>query len=205
MKIDKSYFVGDLAIEGLNAGCSPSATESIIDKQFNGYITKYEPDYLFKMLGCSLFVNLAAYCELTESRSACDWQHKLVVATNGIAPSNNETFLEWLRIIGEKNRVMDRKFDVVCEYLFNKFHSPVANFVYFQAVRQRHVIISSLGAAVASGDSKPVSPNYKLCLAWNSMTEMNLDIHRYLLENYELYHEYVPCMGMFKTINQMGL
>lgn len=68
MKIDKSYFVGDLSIEGLNAGCSPAATESILDRQFNGYIAKYEPDYLFKILGRSLFVNLAAYYELTEKR-----------------------------------------------------------------------------------------------------------------------------------------
>lgn len=127
------------------------------------------------------------------------------MATNGIAPSNDEAFAEWLRAIGEKNHVIDRKFDMVGEYLFSKFHSPTANFVYFQAVRQRHVTISSLGATVAGGDSKPVSPNYKLCLAWNSMVEMNLDIHRYLQENYELYHEYVPCMGMFKTINLMGL
>lgn len=203
MKIDKSYFVGDLSIEGLNAGCSPAATEGILDKQFSGYIAKHEPDYLLKMLGCSLFVDLAAYCELTNNKSANGWKHKLFVATNGIAPAEDEAFEKWLRIIGERNNVKERKFDVVCNLLFSKYYSPVANYVYFQAVRHRHVIISSLGST--SAESNSVSPNYKLCLAWNSMAQMNMDLHRYLLSNDSYYPAYVPCMAMFRTINQMGL
>lgn len=203
MKIDKSYFVGDLTIEGLNPGCSPAATTSILEKQFNGYIAKYEPNYLLKMLGCSLFVDLAAYCELSDSGSANDWKHQLIVATNGVVPFEDKVFAEWLRVMGKKRRVEERKFDVVCELLFSKFHSPVANYVYFQAVRHRHVIVSSLGSTVADGNS--VSPNYKLCLAWNAMAEMNLDIHRYLLENNGLYNAYVPCLDMFRMINKMGL
>lgn len=203
MKIDKSYFIGDLAIEGLNTGCSPAATEGILDMQFSGYIAKHEPDYLLKILGCSLFVDLAAYCELTDNGSANDWKHKLVIATNGTAPVEDEAFSEWLRTIGEKNNVKERKFDIVCELLFSKYHSPVANYVYFQAVRHRHVVISSLGSTTAESNS--VSPNYKLCLAWNSMAQMNLDLHRYLLSNDSYYHGYVPCMDMFRTINLMGI
>ncbi|WP_042369591.1 hypothetical protein [Bacteroides neonati] len=205
MKIDKSYFIGDLNIEGLNVGCSPAMTGNILDAQFDGYIERHEPDYLLKMLGCSLFVDLAAYCEIDQRGSVSGWKHKLIVATNGIAPTQEEEFTEWLREIGNSHHVMDRKFDVLCSYLFDKTHSPVANYIYFQAVRQRHVTISSLGSTVASGDGKSVSPNYKLCLAWNAMAEMNITLHRYLLENSRLYQEYEPNANMLKTINMLGL
>lgn len=70
--------------------------------------------------------------------------------------------------------------------------SLIANYVYFHYVRNSHTVLTGTGAkTLKTENAVESSPWFKLVKAWNEMVDMNLDLNHFLLNNADLYPQYV--------------
>lgn len=90
------------------------------------------------------------------------------------------------------------------------FHSPIANYVYYNWVIQGDLTDSGMVIPVQD-KTKPISPVVSQVNAWNEMVMRNELIADWLYENksvYESYGEYpiwIKGEGLFEYINRFGI
>lgn len=69
--------------------------------------------------------------------------------------------------------------------------SPIANYVYFQYMRNHATISSGTGEVKANQqNSRSMSSVNKATLMWNEMVEWNKEFHRFMYWNQEVYPEF---------------
>lgn len=69
--------------------------------------------------------------------------------------------------------------------------SPIANYVYYNHVRNNAQKLGASGAYVSKSENATmVSPVDKLSLAWQGMAKMNWDMYDYLVANADVYPEF---------------
>lgn len=77
--------------------------------------------------------------------------------------------------------------------------SPIAYYVYFHYVRS---VNSSQTATGTYRDKSAVNSREKLVMAWNSMVDINREIHEYLKVTFPQYY---PNCNLLSYINTLGI
>lgn len=172
MFLDKTYFVGDLAVPNL---FGTAVVNTAIAEEVANFIRKYELDYLYALLGKTLADELIAgmlvlptpdtkwsdlYNQIYFTRSSITWNedHELEVDEHG-------------NIIFESIPL-----------------SPAANFVFFKFYK------SHITEFFGSGESKPAKENAatatssaRMIQAWNVCCDMTYVIWKWLDDNSATY------------------
>lgn len=127
-------------------------------------INVYEPEYLDGVMGVSfaqLFID-----NISESR----FQDLL----NGKVYEYNGVEYRWQGLVNATAKI-----------------SPIANYVYYQYVRNTAQTMSGVGAVTSNAEnSTRVSPVDKMVMSWRNMVVMNQEMYYFLTRNEETYPEF---------------
>jgi hypothetical protein len=155
MRLDKSYFVGEIALPQLATMSAPIAGLASLATQITGentlewFIAKYEVEFLIKLLGHRIY---EAYSEAMQAESPLQ---------------------VWLDL------------DAQIYYTRGEFKfSPAANYVYFWAYRTSVTQGSMTGEVRHKPDFADIHGPYpKMRDAWNSMCDIVDNIRRWCWEH----------------------
>lgn len=190
MIIDTSYFVGKINL--------PQTGNTEGAETVNQFIGNYEPDYLKRVLGYSL------------------WK----AFTDGIAGSG-VVDQRWTDLLEGK------EFTIGAYTLawpgFEAKPSPISQYVYYQYVRDLASSMSQVGnTSPQTANADRVNSLNKMVDAWNEMVELNYFLAGFLQANKTIYPEWagvdpgvigwaweygrtVYRDGVFKKINEFGI
>lgn len=164
--INASYFVGELNIPNTN---NAGALERI-----NFFISKYEKEYLMKVLG------VGCYNDFIEALNADPVIEPWLSLKNGKDFTNQQGIL--IHYFGLAND--DKK-------------SPLANYVYYHYQRDAYTQTAGVGEVQSKAENATVvTPAYKMESAWNDMIKQTQVLIEFLYVNNADYPKfnlaYVP-------------
>lgn len=164
--IDHTYFKGDLNFPDIAPG-KPQ------NDNLDWHINIYESEYLTEILGLTLYKEFNG--ELPNP-STQKYQHLL----GGVSfTQQNGVGNFWCGFKGER---------IGENYKF----SPIANYVYWQRMRQRSVQTVGVGNVIAETEnSRVVTPIHKMVRAWNQMVKWNWILHEYMTVNKDSFPTYI--------------
>lgn len=197
-QIDATYFDRDLLLVGVN--------DATISASHDDAIEIYEPEYLERLLGPSLY---AAYLSAIENPSSAEFssefsedfdlgdiEQRFYWLINGYSYTLNGRKYNWL---GLKN---DRK------------QSPIACYVYYKYRENTNTHTTSISEVKGkSENATAVSADQKMVNAWNKMVHMNRELWLLLTNlrdsyNSVYYTEMIIAESdpeLFATINTFGI
>ena len=110
-----------------------------------------------------------------------------------------------------KEHIEDSEFSRLKDMLYEPI-SPIACYVFYNFQQDRIARGSSSGDVQSVTDnSRAISSDYRMRIAWNLMVESNRDIARYLMMNKEIFEENLdycdlfPRRSMFEYLNDFGI
>jgi hypothetical protein len=157
--ITSANFVGDIMLPNVT-GTSASAT------QLTTFITKYEEEYLKRILGYDLYVLYVA------GIAALDQDYEDIRDGSTYTGDDDLTY-EWKGLAGVGE-------------------SPIANYVYYRIMDYNVSQTQGVGGESMSANENGThaASKAKMVAAWNQMVEWNFDLHRFLYENRATYPDY---------------
>jgi len=172
--IDHTYFQKRLT-------AIPNLKEEVL-QDLNDHIEKYEPEYLYSVLG----VDLA---------------DEFITAIGG-----GSTDQKWLDLLnGAKFEAHGRKY----EWLgFNNAikESAIAFYVMWHFIRNNNTLFTGIGTVTSdSENSNRTDPTRRLVTLWNNMVEQNEILALFLESGLAVYPNYAPFDTLTDTINIYGI
>lgn len=161
----------------------PQTTNAQGQALLTQFITQYEPEFLRKALGMDLAADLIT--------NIASLDPKWVELRDGVAFINTRNRQD--RWVGFSNA------DKI---------SPIANYVYYQFVKDGITATAGLGEVVPKAENADrVYPQLKLQRAWNLMADMIRTLHEWLRMDPDTYPEFTtyPGCGLLKKQNQFGI
>ncbi len=212
MLIDASYFVGMINI--------PNKDNNDVLSLIDWYIGKYEVDILRDCLGMDLYRQFMTALGQTPAGSGQPARYLYV--SGGVADPENVS-QEWIDLLNGKEYVgLDSRLHKWQGFIAvtddtSPAKSLIANYVYYQIMKNRATITMGIGEVVADADgASNVSVNDKAVAAWNEMVEWIHDLIWFLDYSIATYgfYEYYPgwwlqnrykLLARYKVINRFNL
>ena len=170
--IDYTYFINQINVP--NAKNNNPAAPIPNGGELDALITDQEPKFLECLFGYAMYKDyseaLVEYAEVIDTLPE-KWK---AIRVGSEYTSVNGVLRKWKGFVNtEKN-------------------SPIANYVYVQLLSHRAASLTGIGTkGTASENSVAVSPIHKQVPAWNSMVDMNIELHNFILANKEDYPNYI--------------
>jgi hypothetical protein len=163
--IDTTYFDGGLILAGI--------TDSSVSIPVTAAIVRYEPEYLGKVLGPSLYVAYAA--GIAAGSPEARWTALRDGVSSFTAASNGRTYI-WPGFRDATTKL-----------------SPIADYVYWHYRNKNISQTTQSGEAVAKSENATIiSPILDMVAAWNHMVSVNEILFRLLYKNDD-YPEFDRC------------
>lgn len=184
--IDETYFIGELSI--------PNVSNVAIAERLQFFIDKYEKQFLQELFGYELWKLLDIQITQEEENSPATPLPRLSDLINGVEYTDN----------GGRLRMWDG-------LISSGPKSPIANFVYWQWIKDQATQTTGLGeAATQAQNAVLVSPAVKMVSAWNDMSKQVVSLWHFLNSSHEEYPEWVQSekWNMYllaAKVNQFGI
>lgn len=192
MFLSSTYFQGDiyLPLSEINPNVVGVARmrQTVAEKSLDYFITKYEYEYLYNLLGSELY---SAYLMGITSRThssaySVSYGSYLTKYEAEMGYSDGQLWTQdpyehmWIRLR-----------DLIYQKRGNYYFSPAANYVYYWICRSAASQTTEMGEIkFRVSDTEIVSSSYKLARAWNDMCRESDRIRNYILLNWEKYKFY---------------
>ena len=158
MKIDRTYFKGDLFVPAMK----PSVTDTGNTNELDGFIETYGNECILKCFGYTLAELVIANTETDSMNAKSDAEQKWKDLIDGeIVTFADGSKRRWKGLAYKSNNTDE-----------NKSMSLLANYIYFFYERSNYVAKST------TGDQKPdafnataVNAGYKTSIAWNKFVD----------------------------------
>lgn len=169
--IDHTYFKGDINIPNIAPG-KPGGDN------LDWHIQTYESEYVTRLLGLNLADSLIAGVSGVKSGAVMTGANFDLLKGAAFIDSNGNRN-KWCGLIGDT---------IGEDYKF----SPIANYVYWQRMRQRSSQTVGIGEVISrSENSVPISPADKMVRAWNKMVDWNWILHDFICSRESVYPDYI--------------
>lgn len=165
--IDSSYFVGPINI--------PNTNKTEVSERLQWFIDEYEAELLEEILGYEL------YKEFSEGITDFD-------------PDGSNPTIEgrWLSLLEGGEYVWNGRLKKFNGLLYEKGDtklSLIANYVYWNWIRDQHTQTVGLGEVKATAENaENTNPAFKLIKAWNDMSKDIYALYEYLQSNQQNYN-----------------
>jgi len=172
--IDHTYFQKRLT-------AIPTIKEEVL-QDLNDHIEKYEPEYLYSVLGVDLTDEFLAAIEAgsTDQR----WLDLL----NGVVFEYNDIKYKWG---GFNNTIKE---------------SPIAYYVMNYFIRSNNTLFTGIGTVTSNSENSDRSgPTVKLVDVWNKMVEQNEILVLFIESRYSDYSTYAPFDSLIYKMNIYGI
>lgn len=169
--IDTSYFQGKLLIGQIEKPAKVAAV--------NAFISEYEPNYLQKLMGYSLYKAFSADILLTD----------IPQRTQDLLYGKEFTDIrtDSLALYPGLTPVVDPAADPPVYKLI----SPIANYVYYQYQIAQATMSAGTGeVAVDNQNAQSASPVFKAVDAWNTLVKFSFTFREFMRANKTVYPEY---------------
>lgn len=186
MLIDKSYFTGELFIDGLITTGITARDKTAVENNLNQIIAFREPEFIERLIGEDAAVAFYLYLNDTEN---ANW-----ILGDG----------KWndVRIWSLDGKWTSDKWEILKNLLVREKTSPIANYVYFYYLIKNQSYTTPSGERVSKSSNEIVSYDDKAIVAWNAMVRMNIK----LLKQLELESIVIqPDINLLETINCFGI
>ena len=157
--ITSANFIGDIMLPNV-AGSGAQAS------QLTTFITKYEAEYLKRILGYDLYVLYVA------GITALDADYE-AIRDGATYTGDDDLTYEWEGLAGVGK-------------------SPIANYIYYKVMEYNASQTQGVGETMSAVENGTRAvPKVKMVAAWNQMVEWNYHLHRYLYENRATFPDYI--------------
>lgn len=180
--IDKQYFVGNIDI--------PNTGKDYVEDSVNQAIKTHEPIFLEKALGYELFkafINGLNPGNTTQDNPAqtCADSTTEATVTDGID-------MRWIKLRdGAEYTSMSGTLTRWKGLLRPQQQSPISNYVFYWYVRENASQFTGIGEVATNSDNAVnVAPDRRMCIAWNTMVAMVIELAAFLDANVAIYPEW---------------
>lgn len=186
--INQTYFVGDLAIAGLDR---PAVVERL-----NLFIEKYEDEFLRNVFGYGLYKALKA-----------QWASYPAVDEKWLDLFDGKDY----EYSGRQRQFRGLVFENSDGFSSGtgQLMSPIANYIYWHYQKDVTTQTVGLGQAQSKAENAAmVSPATKMVRAWNEMSEWVDEFYKFIQTNYADYPEWDfdnSSIWKFKRTNEFGI
>ena len=203
--IGLNYFSGGITI--------PNISSTDVVEQVEYAINRYESQFLTDLLGYKFY-------DLVKSNT--NWSNVPLDGTSSIY-TNIIQGTSYNRNDGYRVITEGLTGDIIYNANSGFYRSPIANYVYYQYMRENQSQTSNVGEVyLQSENSIRVSSNNKMVTAWNEMVDLLWVLHDFIMDNEAKYPDYIgfeyepiwnprnftylmPNQKLFVKINPLGL
>ncbi len=179
--IDRSYFILEINI--------PNTESDVVGKLLDGYILKYEKEFLQRLLGITMYTELVA-ADLTDT-------------------VNNQ---KWIDLVYGKNYTYTERdysyYGLAPKYKSSDLYkaSPIANYIYYWFMRGNATQTSSIGEVKAGSENAVMAnPGHKMERAWNEMSKWERGFRHYVNAYPTVYTMPYNWSYYFRPINEFNI